>query len=119
MLMRVSRLRCGLSVKSLSDGEACFSMREICRGFVGMTARVLTLLCLTLLCAGCGLAGSETTVVESRRHVPAQLLTPIEMPSLVPPVTVRSLLVHCRALEDGILKANERFEEIRNLQERQ
>ena len=115
MRRKASRLRCVLNAVRPRDGEACFSMRGICRGFAGMTARVSMLLCLTLHCAGCGLAGQEVTVVE-RRSVPAQLLTPIEMPSLTPPVTVRNLLVHCRALEDGILKANERFEEIRNLQ---
>lgn len=49
--------------------------------------------------------------------VPASLLTPLEMPALAAPVTVKSLLVHCRALEDNTLKANERFEEIRKLQD--
>ena len=88
-------------------------MSVTCRA---LTILLLTLLCLTALCAGCARA-PESRVIERNIRVPANLLEPLAMPTLESPVTVKSLLVHCRLLEDNTLRANERFEEIRKLQE--
>lgn len=77
----------------------------------------LTLAFLMPLCAACGPVRVQDRVTVRDIRVPAHLLTPLEMPVLEPPVTVKSLLVHCHELEDVIAKANDRFEEIRKLQD--
>lgn len=44
---------------------------------------------------------------------PDELMQPVEMPLLQPPVTVRALLIHVKALEDAVEASNARLVAVR------